>query len=289
MTTSPQNSELQQDLSGIEEKRRVLDEIVGIAKAIENLHASLESVLILGTSPKEMPQGALNLYKSLSDNLQSQPVNTVKEYLVNLDIIVKNQLEKVLHYSGMDFSSDEVVETLYLASDTTENSLFNLVEDFKRTAQTNVSLRILLKKRGVSLPGPSLAVPQDVIHKQLKILDVQEQKQRTKIKAKITEMKEDLGAMISNPNYPDKMKELLVAAQGNLDLDLNKLNSGAALSQLSFVVDAEEITGVHESSLSDEQPTQPAEKEKEISLAQAANRWLNSPWDVTWKDASKKD
>ncbi len=287
MSASSQNSELRLDLSGIEEKRRALNKIVGIARAIENLHQSLESVLILGASAKKIPEGALSLYKALSDNLQGLPVNTLKEYLVNLDMIVKNQLDKVLHYSGMDFSTDEAIETLYLTSDTSEKNLFDLVEDFKRTAQTAVSLRILLKKRGVSIPGSTLPVSQDAIHQQLNVLETQEQKQRAKIKTKITEMKEDLNAMINNPNYPDKMKELLSAVQGNLDKDLDKLDSGGALSQLSFVVDAEEITSVHESS-SDEDPIpKPTEEKKEISLAEAANRWLNSPSDVTWKDSRR--
>lgn len=289
MSNLLKESALQEDFSTIEEKRRVLEQIVDIAKAIEHMHDSLESVLILGVSSKEMPEGALNIYSTLSDNLRNLPVNKIKEYLQNLEKIIKNQLEKILHYSGVDFTSDEAIEILYISSDSSEENPLELLEDFKRTAQTAVSLRVLLKKRGVATPGSALPVPQDVIVKQMERLDVQEQKQRTKIKFRIMEMKEDIDKMINNTNYPDGMKELLIGVRCNLENDLDSIESGGELSRLNFTVDAEEITSFKESSTEEEKTPQHAEDKKKMGFAGATSRWLNSPWDVTWKDIEESD
>ena len=290
MSTLLHESALQEDVSAIEEKRLVLEQIVYIAKAIEHMQDSLESVLILGISSKEMPKEALNIYSTLNDNLRNLPVNKIKEYLQNLEIIIKNQLEKILHYSGMDFTSDEAIEILYLSSDSSEENPRELLEAFKRTAQTAVSLRVLLKKRGIVTPGSTLPVPQDVIIKQMEQLDVQEEKQRTKIKTRIMEMKDDIDKMINNRSYPDGMKELLIGVRCNLDNDLNNIESGRQLNCLSFVVDAEEITSYIESSTDEEKPTaQHAEDKKKMGFASAASRWLNSPLDVTWKDIKESE
>jgi DNA-binding transcriptional MerR regulator len=279
---------LQKDISAIEEKRRVLEQIVEIAKSIEHMQNSLDSVLILGVASKEMPEGALDLYSSLSENLRNLPVNKIKEYLVNLERIIKNQLEKILHFSGIDFASDEAIEILYLASDDSEQSPIQLLEEFKRTAQTAVSLRVLLRKRGVATPGSGLPVPAEMIHQQIENLDVQEQQQRGRIKHKIVEMQDDIGRMIDNPGYPDSMKQLLQEVRANLDNDLQNIDKGAPLSALSFVSDADELSGLQESPAEEiSLPTQPLETDK-AGFSAAASRWLNSPWDVSWNQLKKQ-
>lgn len=289
MSTSLHESALQEDISAIEEKRRVLEQIVDITKAIEHMQDSLESVLILGASSKAMPEGALNLYSALSDNLRSLPVNKIKEYLDNLGIIIKNQLEKILQYSGIDFSSDEAIEILYFSSDASEEKPVVLLEEFKKTAQTAVSLRVLLKKRGVATPGSPLPVPQDVIHKQMEQLDAQEQQQRVKIKSKIVEMKDDIVKMIENQDYPDSMRQILLGVQDNLEKDLNNIESGGKLRNLSFVTDAQELTGIQGPPQEEGKAQLHTKQKEDIGLYEVASRWLNSPWDVTWKDIKESD
>ena len=290
MSNSSTEAQLREDITAIEEKRRVLEQIVEIAKAIENMQDSLDSVLILGVASKDLPEGALDLYSSLSDNLRNLPVNKIKEYLVNLERLIKNQLDRILQFSGVDFSSDEAVETLYLTSDESEQSPLQLLEDFRRTAQTAVSLRVLLRKRGVATPGSPLPVQKQVIHQQLAQLDVQEKQQRGKIKHKIVEMKDDISHMINNPAYPEGMKKILWEVQANLTKDLQSLERGAPLSTLSFVTDADELTGLEEEQPEVEEITLtalPDEPEK-MGFSAAASRWLNSPWDVSWEEIKKE-
>lgn len=258
-------------------------QIVEIAQAIDDMQDGLESLLFLGVSSKTMPEEAFTLYASLSDNLRNLPTTKLKGYLENLEIIIKNQLEKILQYSGLDFASDEAIEFLSLSEDRSDESPAALLEEFKRTAQTSVSLKVLLKKRGVSTPGSALPVPRDVIVKQIEQLDVQEQQQRAKIKDKIVDMQHDITLMIQNPNHPATLKQTLMEVCDNLDKDLQSIQSGGALNRLSFMAEAQEITDVQPGEVVDEQGQAAAAQKNESGFYETANRWLNTPWDVDWK------
>ncbi len=282
------NREFKQDISAIEEKRQVLERIVDITQAIESMQNSLNSALMLGLSSKEMPEDAYILYSALNDSIRSLPVTKIKEYLANMEIIIESQLEKILGFSGVNFDSDDTVESVYLAGDGVDENPLNLLEDFKRTAQTAVSLKVLLKNRGVQTEGSDLPVPRDTIHKQLKHLDVQEKQQRTKAKVKIDEMHDDLDKMIDNPSYPAEMKEMLKAVQGNLDQDLKHIDAGVSLGKLSFVADATEMTAIEEVVVETEEIEITAIPEpQDVGFSAAASRWLNTPWDTSWEDVKK--
>ena len=285
--------QLTSDIARIEQKREVLQQIIEIAKAIENMQESLDSVLTLGLPSADMPECALALYETVSENLKSLPVNKLKEYQQNLERIVKNQLNTILGYAGVDFESDDGVELLTLSSDGGGQSPLDLLEDFRRTAQTTVSLRVLLRKRGVATPGSQLPVPKKVIEHQLEDLKVQEGRQRERVKEKIGEMRDDIQGMIDNPAYPEGMKAMLHGVQDNLTADLQRLEAGAALNQLSFVAETEEIvatdlaaadTGIEVEEIEIQALDDPSEKP---GLSQVASRWLNSPWDVSWEEAKR--
>lgn len=287
MLSGDTEQELQQDIARIDEKRKVLEQIVEITRAIEQMQDSLNAVLILGEPSSELPPEAVKLYQSLSGNMQNLPTNQIKEYLHNLELVVNNQLETILHYSGFDFDSDNVIEILTLSGDSsdTETSPAELLNDFMRTAQTAVSLRVLLKKRGVSTDAAVIAVPKEVIKKQYARLEEQEKQQRTRVKEKVNEMKQDISAMIDNPSYPAAMKTMLNSVLDNLDNDLKRIESGARLDLLSFIADAQELTEVpvEEEEIADEQHESAAEEQK-AGFADKASRWLNSPWSVSWDD-----
>lgn len=278
---------LQRDISAIQDKRQVLEQIINIAQTIESMQTSLESVLILGVPSRDLPEEALNLYSSISDNLRNLPVNKIKDYLRNLEAIIRKQLEKILHYSNSDLSSDDSVELLFISSDGSDQSPLQMLEDFKRTAQTAVSLRVLLRRRGVATEGSPLPVARKEIEHQITRLEWEEQKQRGKIRLKISEMKVDIERMIDNPAYPDGLKEILRGVNRNLENDLKNIDLGVKLSSLSFVTDADEITGIQDISTDTAEPEESGPAEQ-ASLAESARLWLNTPWDVTWEEVRHK-
>ena len=179
---SPTDHELmlKEDIELIESKRRLLEQIIAITRAIEQTQEGLNAVLVLGVPSKEIPEDALNFHTALSQNLRSLPVSKLQEYLTNLEALIRGQLTRILRFSDMDFTSDEAIEIICLSEGKETESPLCLLEDFKRTAQTSVSLKVLLRKRGVATTGSLLPVPRAEITRQLHQLREQEQGQRAK-------------------------------------------------------------------------------------------------------------
>jgi DNA-binding transcriptional MerR regulator len=280
---------LQADISSLESKRQILKQIVDITKAIETMQESLNAVLVLGVDSKDIPEDGLSLYSSLSDSLRNLPVSKIKQYFNNLELIVKGQLEKILRYSGLDFSAAESIEFISLSSEEDEANPFDLLDEFKRTAQTAVSLRVLLRKRGVATAGSPIPVSPALIKEQLQHLESQESQQRSKAKAKIHEMQDDVKSMLENPHYPDAMKQVLKGVVDNLERDIKLIEKGASLNQLSFVMESEEVLSMEETNIEVAEVEVidiggVEEAETDMSFSAAASRWLNSPWDVSWDD-----
>ncbi len=297
MTAPLDNNEFREDISKIEQKRQILEKIVDITRAIESMQESLNAVLVMGVPSQDLPKDALNLYSALSGSMRNLPVAKIKQYYANLETLIKKQLSMIMGAAGSDFSSADNIEFITLSSDNEEEDPLEMLDSFKRTAQTAVSLRVLLRKRGVQTPGSTIPVEPEVIKQHLSHLETQESQQREKIKGKIEEMQEEIGHMIANPAYPEPMKQMLREVVENLDQDLTQLQKGAPVERLSFVADAEDILSVEEEVVQEEAveveeividavPAEPAPRP--ASFSQAAARWLNSPWDVGWDEARKE-
>ncbi len=288
MTTAfDTNQALQKDVAGLEHKRHILEQIVDITRAIESMQESLNAVLVMGVASKDLPEEALKLYSSLSGSMRNLSINKIKEYHANLELIVKKQLNRILNYSGIDFSEDDQVEFITLSSESDSQNPVELLNAFKRTAQTAVSLRVLLRKRGVQTPGSALPASAEDLKQHLNHLNQQEQVQRGRIKSKIVEMKDDITSMIDNPTYPEAMRVMLRDVAANLDKDLQLLERGVAIERLSFVAEAEEIMVADSESMIVEEilvEDVVAEPPSKPNFSQTAARWLNSPWDVSWDD-----
>lgn len=220
MPSQIDNADMQHDVSGLEQKRRMLEKIVDITRAIESLQESLSAVLVLSVASKNLPEDALKLYGSLSNSLRNLPIEEIREYYDNLEIIIRKQVNRIMNYAAADFAADDEIEFITLSSEGDAQSPLELLEAFKRTAQTAVSLRFLLRKRGVPTPGSAVPVSTQMIKQQLRQLETHEGLLREKIETNLEEMQQDVQRMIHNPAYPDAMKGMLREVVGNLERDL---------------------------------------------------------------------
>lgn len=239
MLPLPIDDELGSDVSRFDQKRRLLEQIVDVTRVIESLQASLNAVLVLGAASKDPPEDALDYCSALSANLRNLPVRQIERYYDNLEILIRKQLNRILAYADLDFSVDDEIEFFTLSSTPDAIDPLELLEAFKRTAQTAVSLRVLLRKRGVAAPGSTIPISEQSIQQKLAHLEAQEKAQRTRIKAGIEEMQEELGWMIDNPAYPAGMKATLRDMAGNLQRNMVKLASGVPVERLSFATETE--------------------------------------------------
>ncbi|MCG7961921.1 MAG: hypothetical protein N0E54_04340, partial [Candidatus Thiodiazotropha taylori] len=121
-SNDPLNQSMQNDIAKLEGKRKILQQIVEITNALESMQESLNAVLVLGVASKDLPEDALNLYSSLSGSLRNLPIKQVQLYYTNLETLIKSQLEKIMQYSGLDYSKDENIEFISLSSDDEEAS-----------------------------------------------------------------------------------------------------------------------------------------------------------------------
>lgn len=154
MLSNDYEATLKEDIEVIESKRQLLEQLVAVTQAIEQMQESLQAVLILGASSKEISEHALNFYNRTSNSFKNLPVTKLQEYHQNLDAVIRSQLKSILHFSDITCCSSEAVEVLHIAyGEENENPLL-MIEEFKRTAQTAVSLKILLRKRVCPPPVP---------------------------------------------------------------------------------------------------------------------------------------
>lgn len=285
MLSNDYEATLKEDIEVIESKRQLLEQLVAVTQAIEQMQESLQAVLILGASSKEISEHALNFYNRTSNSFKNLPVTKLQEYHQNLDAVIRSQLKSILHFSDITCCSSEAVEVLHIAyGEENENPLL-MIEEFKRTAQTAVSLKILLRKRGVPTAGTVLPMLKEKISEQLKLLQQREQEQRGKIMSVVKEMHDDVERMIANPAYPKGMQAMLMDVREKLEKDIKSLEAGLPLDKLSFVIESHELTALQDRSEQTENDAPPAAIEtKEMSFSEAADRWLNSSWDVAWKD-----
>ncbi len=288
----------------IDERRTLLKKVVAIARAIERMQDSLEAVLVLGEETSRLPGNAITFFEGLSGKVRNQPTEKLQEYLRKLQILIHRELKQIIEFSRLDLSGQE--EELPF----TDESL-KLLKEFKRRAQTAVSLRVILLNRGAVVPKATIPVPVREIRDQLTDLNVRERQQREKVKSEILAMKEDLQAMIDGHQHNQEMTAVFQGVIEGLERDLEAIRLGRRISELPHSFESVESgqsraekeailreRGVEGSWPEEDGPTPeepapqqhedeaPAPAEKAGFLKRVSN-WLNSPWGVTWKDVNK--
>ena len=140
------------ELVSLEHKMDTLEGLMRIAQSMERLQDSLQSVLLLGKSASRIPKSILKTFESLSEKTLTQPTKSLQATLANLDKIIKLKLNTIMSLTSSESNQDpksNVFQVATIGEVDAEDRIHKLVYEFKRTAQTAVALRVLLKERGV--------------------------------------------------------------------------------------------------------------------------------------------
>ncbi len=286
----------------IKEKKLLLKRMVMITRAIERMQDSLKSVLILGQPSTKIPKGMLKYFHILSDKIKKKPTKIIRSYLVKLEDLIKVDLQKIINISMLDPDVLEDEQAVGQVAGAYTDEAMDLLNEFKRQAQTAVSLKILLQQRGVYTPGSVVKVPVHLIKGQLKYLAKKEEIQRNKMKEHISDMHTDLKSMLDSDQYSDEMKSVFCEVISGLEDDQKAISDGARIDQLpmSFEVvesgeEPRDIISIPNMVVSEAEEylvgidqTESTEKAiEEMGFFRTLFKWLNTPWNVSWHDAKK--
>lgn len=282
----------------LNEKQGLLKQVVGITRAIEKMREALEAMVILGASSAHLPREMLTFYRALSIKTERQPTDNIKRYLLRLEDITRQGLSEILQVTHvdperLDFEEQDAGQSLL------SERVHGMIREFQRRAKTAVSLKVLLRRRGIDTPGATLPVPLSQIREQLVRLEIKERRQRELVKCQISEIHADIQRMLDSEQYPEQMKSVLRGVLQGLERDLQVITAGGRLEDLRFSfeqVETGERIPVAPETESSETPEQSDSKEeppaigvKRMGFFRHLWLWLNTPWAVTWEALKEKE
>ena len=222
-----------QEIRALEEKRETLERAIQIALNIEQLHKSLEATLLMGQPSADIPEEALDTFENLESSTRDMPLAKLKQNLASLEKAVKAKLAGILEIADMD--DDALVASDPMAT-------HNLLNKFRKLAQTAVALRILLHIRGEATDATELHVPTEQIRAKLTVVEQKERAYRKVIKTEMVSMITESERLLSNPDISDSLREFLTTSNEDLQRNLDHLDSGKTITSMPVAVEMVEMS-----------------------------------------------
>ncbi len=228
------------DESGLEQvlaRKAVLHGIIGIVRYMERLHDSLEAVLVLGESADNVPANVYFFLESMDEHLKAQTSPKLRVYLERLETLIKNDLGRIVELSEADPRPNPGGSAAGPDPD-----LFEVVDTFRRRAQTTVSLRVLLRKRGEPVGVVVLPVQEDVLRKSLDSLDKRKGAEEEKVLAQTRVLLAEVNEILAHTPPEGGAQRSLLEMRRELEADLAHLEAGKSVADLPYPVDNTEAT-----------------------------------------------
>jgi hypothetical protein len=283
-------------LRDIGARKALLKHVIEIAQNAERIQEGLQALLILGKGAFRMPPGALRFFEGISDHVRDQPAIKLLESLGVLENLIKNDLDTILALSqidGMDENATAMVANISLGQD-----IPTLLNEFRRRAQTAVSLRILLRKRGAPVAAMVIPVPESVIEERIGELEKKERLYANRVQAEIVSMQKDIDNLLGNPDYPETAKHELRGVREDLEKNLAHIRSGRKIEDLPVAFEELGVVSANQSDYSSDifndsgaprastvTEEQYAHENKRRGFLFQLWTWLTTPTSVSWRAA----
>ncbi len=262
-------------------RKHALEQMIMAADRVERLHSGLQAAVQMGKPTNMIGKSALRFYEGLSESIRVQPSIKIRELLKQLEARMAASLQMVMEYA--DKESEQALDSAV------EDEVNNLINNFRRTSWTAVSLRILLNERGESTSAAVLPVEQAKLREKASEIAEKEKNCRVKVEADIEKVRSDASDMLKIPGLPDAMRDMLRATVSQMDENLNHVRSGKSIESLPHTVEVVELSEEMEiQPIAVEEKPQQQSTGKGAGLAGQLDNWLNSPWDVSWDEAKGK-
>lgn len=247
-------------LQNLDQKKRVLEEVMHVAQTIERLQQGLQAVLLMGKTTHSIPRQALQLFKKLGEKLRGHPVNELMPMLHKLEEAIRNDVGQILQLAVIDDAGLlEMREQPEQGAAAVVEDVGRLAENFRRRVQTAVYLRVLLGEQGVDTAPLQLAVPAEQIQQQIEVLDERSRRCRLQVQEQVTSMLTDVQVLMLSETIPEPLKEHLRSVQAELQANLKHLESGRPVDEIPFEVEAFLLESEEPLSFEAPKPAQPEE------------------------------
>ena len=295
------NITLADQLLAHRKKRQALEQLISFARQISVAGDSMEALQFAARPSQRPDKGKLSFLLEMTAHLQAVDTATLQTRLAQIDKLLIAEVELFLHIATLN--EDDFMELPH--QNPTEDfheqieSVQKRLQSFKRKAQTNVALRLVLHERGVQLQALKLPIAQDALAQQVTVLRQKENFCRKKIIQDIRLLLADTAHILHNHQYPQQMVDKLWETHDNLQQALAHLESGKSIESLSFNIEAHleiDALPIAPDALPlpavEETPTEASKQLQEAGkngFFARIDRWLNTPFDVSWNETKRDD
>ncbi len=222
-------------LADVKARKALLHGLISVVRYMERIHEGLEAVLVLGEGSQLVPDSAREFLNSLDARMRMQPTAKVREYQDTLDNLVRRELEDILRLASGPAPLQAEADTAAIDADVSSR-----VQQFRRRAQTLISLRILLRKRGQEVPVSVLPVAVGDLRKALVELETRKKAEEAKVLEQAVELKRDVDQLVASGAGGETARAYLLTMQKELGQNIDHLKAGGPVSDLPFPMEAVE-------------------------------------------------
>lgn len=214
------------EIERLEAGKQALQQLLAISQSLESLRLGLESSLELGKPQFELSSDAIQLYLSLGSQIRNLPDEEIKRRLVRLDKHVTDELKNIVPLVQSFASNDHDLSSSEITA------ISEQIDAFHRLAKTSVTLRVVLDKRGLQVPGLELPFPETLIRSRLASIESQEKQLRNQADAIIVDMENDLRSLLQRQELQEDMRNALESALEDMGRNRQHIKSGLSIREL---------------------------------------------------------
>jgi hypothetical protein len=297
---------ISEELKALEHKKCALEKVMKIARAVEQLRYGLESVVLLGKPTGSISHQAMHVFEALSEKIRIQPTKKIQECVVKLNATIANNLNAVIELARPE-NEAELHEQVTADSELAEH-IDKLIQDYRKSAQTAVALRVVLRERGVPTAPIKWSINVDQIRNQITQLNEQETHYRKKVKSELILLQHDALAIANNTQLPQQTRDSAAHMHSMLQKDLQHLNAGKDIASMPFFVEVVELQEKNTGEPKDANPGETPSPVERNPLPHSPNaavssphipkhkpgflnklwRWSTTPPSVTWQDIDQQ-
>ena len=296
---------ISEELIALEHKKGALEKVMKIARAVEQLRYSLESVVLLGKPTANISHKALHIFEALSEKARIQPTKKIQECVKKLDSVIANNLNAIMELARPENEAE--LHEQVASDEQLANHIDKLIQDYRKSAQTAVALRVVLRERGVPTMPIKWSVSVDSVRTQISQLKDQEAQYRTKVKSEIILLQHDALTVANNESLPQFTRDSAAHMHNMLQKDLEHLNAGKDIASMPYFVEVVEIRETEPDETQIENDTHTQHTEANVAQLQSSIpaqttetqntksgfmhklwRWSTTPPSVTWQDLDKE-